>query len=225
MCRCAWWTPSVRCSSISTAAANATSLLLKVPSRLFSSIISTAIIVFILYCDVIAGSRIEGIGRPRVEESFIPQLVDRMLKVTVCPVDLFVMCVVFVRSSRCSLCDAGSRCGCHRVLSLSQGEIRTECRRQHRCLIPHSSQSSCRFHFTMVVSFDAGCNTYGLLQLLSEMHRKGERGSIVSLIADGGERYQDTYYNAKVCPFVCCLCFVVYLSVCVCVCSGLRTRN
>src|SRR4029079_12268586 len=28
-----------------------------------------------------AGSRIEGIGRPRVEPSFIPELVDRMIKV------------------------------------------------------------------------------------------------------------------------------------------------
>jgi cysteine synthase A len=41
-----------------------------------------------------------------------------------------------------------------------------------------------------------GTNLYGALQLACEMKRKGETGSIVTLLCDSGERYLDTYYNA-----------------------------
>jgi hypothetical protein len=51
-----------------------------------------------------------------------------------------------------------------------------------------------------------GTNFYGVVLLLSEMRRKGESGSVVSLIADGGDRYSESYYSASVrcCPrFLC----------------------
>ena len=32
---------------------------------------------------------------------------------------------------------------------------------------------------------------------MADMHKKGQSGSVVSLLCDGGERYQNTYYNEK----------------------------
>jgi cysteine synthase A len=40
-----------------------------------------------------------------------------------------------------------------------------------------------------------GTNLVGALQLMCELHASGERGPVVTLICDGGERYRETYYN------------------------------
>ncbi len=90
-------------------------------------------------------SRIEGIGRPRVEPSFIPGVVDRMERVP----------------------DAASMAALRFLKS---------------CLGRRLGGST-------------GTNLIGSVRLLTEMRRKNERGSIVTLICDGGERYADTYYN------------------------------
>ncbi|MEI8656869.1 PLP-dependent cysteine synthase family protein [Vibrio sp. Hal054] len=92
------------------------------------------------------GSKIEGIGRPRVEPSFIPNVVDEMLQIP----------------------DAASVATVHwleNILGRKAGA-------------------------------STGTNLYGALQLACEMKRKGETGSIVTLLCDSGERYLDTYYNA-----------------------------
>jgi cysteine synthase A len=38
-----------------------------------------------------------------------------------------------------------------------------------------------------------GTNIYGALRLAAEMEAAGERGSIVSLVCDRGDRYDETY--------------------------------
>src|SRR5690625_3205963 len=40
-----------------------------------------------------------------------------------------------------------------------------------------------------------GTNLWAALELAWEMHAAGERGSIVTVLCDGGERYQHTYYD------------------------------
>jgi cysteine synthase A len=40
-----------------------------------------------------------------------------------------------------------------------------------------------------------GTNLYAAFQKISEMKRQGQKGSVVTLICDSGERYLDTYYN------------------------------
>ncbi|MCP4295271.1 MAG: pyridoxal-phosphate dependent enzyme [Proteobacteria bacterium] len=42
-----------------------------------------------------------------------------------------------------------------------------------------------------------GTNFYGTLQLVQEMAENGEKGSIVTVIADSGDSYLDTYYNPE----------------------------
>ncbi|ROV59445.1 PLP-dependent cysteine synthase family protein [Vibrio ponticus] len=91
------------------------------------------------------GSKIEGIGRPRVEPSFIAGVVDEMRKVP----------------------DAAS-------VATAQW-LETKLGRK--------------------VGASTGTNVFGALQLACEMKRKGETGSIVTLLCDSGERYLDTYYN------------------------------
>lgn len=91
------------------------------------------------------GSRIEGIGRPRVEPSFAPGVVDRMIEVP----------------------DAAS-VATMRVLSDALGRR---------------------------VGPSTGTSMWGVLQLAAEMRSTGARGSIVTLLCDGGERYAHTYYN------------------------------
>ncbi len=93
------------------------------------------------------GSRIEGIGRPRVEPSFIPGVIDRMLRVP----------------------DAASMAAL-RVLERMLGR---------RC------------------GGSTGTNLVGALRLMCEMRAAGERGPVVTLICDGGERYVDTYFNRE----------------------------
>jgi cysteine synthase A len=91
------------------------------------------------------GSRIEGIGRPIVEPSFLPTVVDRMYRVP----------------------DAASL-GTMRLVSQLTGRS---------------------------VGGSTGTNVWGALQLVAEMMTAGAPGSVVTLICDGGDRYQHTYYS------------------------------
>jgi cysteine synthase A len=43
------------------------------------------------------------------------------------------------------------------------------------------------------VGGSTGTNVWGAFQIIAEMLSRGERGSVVTLICDGGERYADTY--------------------------------
>ena len=88
-------------------------------------------------------SRIEGIGRARLEPSFLPLVVDRMLGVPDCA---SIAAMRFLRE----------RTGIHAGPS-------------------------------------TGTNIYGALRLAAEMEAAGERGSIVSLVCDRGDRYDETY--------------------------------
>ncbi|MDQ0633387.1 cysteine synthase A [Arthrobacter pascens] len=90
-------------------------------------------------------SRIEGIGRPKMEPSFIPSVIDRMIQVP----------------------DAAS------VAAM---------RHLHTVAGLHAGPST-------------GTNLWGVWQLVAEMIAEGTRGSIVSLMCDGGERYGGNYYN------------------------------
>jgi cysteine synthase len=92
-----------------------------------------------------AGSRIEGVGRPRVEPSFIPSLIDRCIEVP----------------------NADSVAAMH-VLGERLGRM---------------------------VGPSTGTNFVGALRLARDMLLHGARGSILSLICDGGERYLPTYHN------------------------------
>jgi len=90
-------------------------------------------------------SRIEGIGRPRVEPSFVPTIVDRMI------------CVP----------DAAS-------LAAMRELERVTGRR---------------------AGGSTGTNLWGAFQLVAGMVAAGVRGSVVTLLCDGGERYAHTYYS------------------------------
>jgi cysteine synthase len=46
------------------------------------------------------------------------------------------------------------------------------------------------------VGGSTGTNFLALCRLAAEMRRAGERGSLVTLICDSGERYRQTYYAA-----------------------------
>ncbi|WP_064602511.1 PLP-dependent cysteine synthase family protein [Photobacterium sp. J15] len=93
------------------------------------------------------GSRIEGIGRPRVEPSFIPDVVDEMRRIP----------------------DAASIATIHWLEKL----------------LGRKAGAS------------TGTNLFGVLQLASEMKAHGEKGSIVTLLCDSGERYLDTYFDSQ----------------------------
>ncbi len=92
-----------------------------------------------------ASSRIEGIGRPRVERSFVPGVIDAMLKV---PDAASIAAVHYLAKT------LGRRCG-----------------------------------------GSTGTNFIGALMLAHAMHKRGEAGSIVMVLCDGGDRYQGTYYD------------------------------
>ncbi|MGK2901418.1 MAG: PLP-dependent cysteine synthase family protein [Mycobacterium sp.] len=92
-----------------------------------------------------ASSRIEGIGRPRVEPSFLPGVVDRMMVVP----------------------DAASVAAAHHV-------SRVLGRR---------------------VGPSTGTNMWGAFRLLVEMMARQRSGSVVTLLADSGDRYADTYFD------------------------------
>ena len=90
-------------------------------------------------------SRIEGIGRQRLEPSFLPDIIDRMIQVP----------------------DAASIATMRLVHELTGRSV----------------------------GGSTGTNVWGAFRLVSEMRSRGEHGSIVTLICDGGERYADTYYS------------------------------
>jgi cysteine synthase len=90
-------------------------------------------------------SRIEGIGRQRVELSFLPDIVDRMIQVP----------------------DAASIATMRLVRTLTGRSV----------------------------GGSTGTNVWGAFQLIAEMLARGERGSVVTLICDGGDRYAGTYYS------------------------------
>jgi cysteine synthase A len=92
-----------------------------------------------------SGSRIEGIGRPRVEPSFVPGVVDRMIRVP----------------------DAASI-----------------------AMIRHVEPMLGRR-----VGASTGTNLWGVLRLACEMRQASVRGSIVTLLCDGGDRYARTYFS------------------------------
>jgi cysteine synthase len=91
------------------------------------------------------GSRIEGIGRPRVERSFIPTCIDAMVKVPD-PLSFAAMRYLAARLGR-------------------------------------------------RVGGSTGTNFVGVLLLAERMKAQGEKGAIVSLLCDSGERYRTTYYD------------------------------
>ncbi|BEU99214.1 PLP-dependent cysteine synthase family protein [Novosphingobium olei] len=88
---------------------------------------------------------IEGIGRPRVEPSFVPEVIDRMIAVA----------------------DADS-IGAMRALSQALGRR---------------------------VGGSTGTNIVACAQIVREMAARGETGSVVTLLCDGGDRYATTYYD------------------------------
>lgn len=90
-------------------------------------------------------SRIEGIGRQRVEPSFLPEIVDRMIQV---PDAASIATMRFVRK--------------------------------------HTGRS---------VGGSTGTNVWGAFRLVAGMLARGDRGSVVTLICDGGDRYAGTYYD------------------------------
>lgn len=91
------------------------------------------------------GSRIEGIGRPRVEASFVRGVIDSMVKV------------------------------------------------------PDAYSLAALRHLEKITGRKCGGSTGTIfcaaLSLASEMRAKGETGSIVAILCDGGERYLHSYYN------------------------------
>jgi len=92
-----------------------------------------------------ASSRVEGIGRPRCEPSFIPEIIDRMIKVP----DAATFAAMRVLGER----------------------------------VDHLPGAS------------TGTNLYGSLEIMAEMVEKGEKGALVTLLCDPGERYRDTSYD------------------------------
>ncbi|OCB29326.1 lyase [Mycobacterium malmoense] len=90
-------------------------------------------------------SRIEGIGRPRVEPSFLPGVVDRMVAVP----------------------DAASIAAARHVSAVLGRRVGPS----------------------------TGTNLWGAFGLLAEMVAEGRGGSVVTLLADSGERYLDTFFD------------------------------
>ena len=90
-------------------------------------------------------SRIEGIGRQRVEPSFVSQVIDRMIGV---PDAASIAAMRF----------------CTRVTGRQVGG-------------------------------STGTNLWGALRLADEMRKRGDGGSIVTLICDRGDRYAESYYD------------------------------
>jgi cysteine synthase len=90
-------------------------------------------------------SRIEGIGRPRVEPSFLPDVVDRMVAVP----------------------DAASIAAARHVSAVLGRRVGPS----------------------------TGTNLWGAFGVLAEMVAVGRNGSVVTLLADSGDRYADTYFS------------------------------
>lgn len=92
-----------------------------------------------------SSSRIEGIGRPRVEPSFLPGVVDRMVAVP----------------------DAASIAAARHVSAVLGRRVGPS----------------------------TGTNLWGAFGLVAEMVAEGRSGSVVTLLADSGDRYRDTYFS------------------------------
>lgn len=90
-------------------------------------------------------SRIEGIGRPKVEKSFQPDVIDEMMKV---PDAASIATALWLES-----------------------------------LIGRKPGAS------------TGTNLWGALRVARTMMDNGQKGSIVSLMCDSGDRYLNTYYD------------------------------
>ncbi|MQA93665.1 MAG: pyridoxal-phosphate dependent enzyme [Streptosporangiales bacterium] len=90
-------------------------------------------------------SRIEGIGRPRIEPSFVPGVIDLMIPVP----------------------DAASMAAMRHLYDVTG----------------------------LRAGGSTGTNLWGVWHLVARMLAEGCRGSIVTLICDGGERYAGTYYD------------------------------
>jgi cysteine synthase A len=93
------------------------------------------------------GSRIEGIGRPRVEASFLPEVIDEMVQVP----DALAFGAMHYLHGRLGRRVGGS----------------------------------------------TGTNFIGALHVASRMRGRSEKGSIVTLLSDRGERYVHSYYDAE----------------------------
>ena len=91
------------------------------------------------------GSRIEGIGRPRMEPSFLPDVIDCMIRVP----------------------DAASVAAARWCSEITGRQV----------------------------GGSTGTSMWGALGLLTAMKARGEQGSVVTLLCDGGERYAHTYYD------------------------------
>ncbi|PHM36828.1 PLP-dependent cysteine synthase family protein [Xenorhabdus innexi] len=92
-------------------------------------------------------SKIEGIGRPRAEPSFIPDVINGMIQVPDCA---SIAAIYWLEN-----------------------------------IIGRKTGAS------------TGTNVWGALQLAKQMHDNNQKGSIVTLLCDSGERYLDTYYNPE----------------------------
>ena len=93
------------------------------------------------------GSRIEGIGRQRVEPSFVPESIDRMMRI---PDGAAIATIHFLTDL------LGRRTGA-----------------------------------------STGTGVWAAFRLVSDMVSIGQKGSVVSLICDPGDRYLDKYYSDK----------------------------
>jgi len=91
------------------------------------------------------GSRIEGIGRPRVEPSFVPTVIDAMMTVP----------------------DAASIAAMRWCTELTGRRV----------------------------GGSTGTALWGAVHLICDMYARGESGSVVTLLCDGGERYEGSYYD------------------------------
>jgi cysteine synthase A len=98
-------------------------------------------------CQCEGGSGIEGIGRPRVEPSFIPSVIDKVIQV---PNAASYAALHFLEAV------LGRKCG-----------------------------------------GSTGTNFYGVCELAAVMRKRGESGSIVTLICDDGSRYLESYYKRE----------------------------
>lgn len=92
-----------------------------------------------------SGSKIEGIGRPRVEPSFMPDVIDRMY----------------------TIADKESIHAMYQLESIIGKKVGPS----------------------------TGTHLCGVIKLAKEMQAAGEKGSIVTLLCDNGDRYLDCYYN------------------------------
>lgn len=90
-------------------------------------------------------SRIEGIGRPKVEQSFQPSVIDEMMKV---PDAASVATVLWLE----------------RLIGRKAG-------------------------------VSTGTNLWGALSIAKAMMAEGQKGSIVTVMCDSGDRYLETYYD------------------------------